>query len=90
MDSRFHHPKKFFQKTKDRFGPLMEEYHTRVHTENRLTDFAELEELRNQSRTAESRYDLIYQFFLSGGVLLFIYYFLKLAQEDLVYFFYNF
>jgi hypothetical protein len=90
MQTRFHNPRKFFERTKDRYGQLMEEYHSQQSICNRTTDFNELEQLRNQSRTSELRYDRLYQFILSGGLLAFIYYFLKLAQHDLANIFYNF
>lgn len=87
MNKRFSKPKHIFSRIKDRFGEKMEKYP--VHRiENPKTDFEELELFRQKARQNDLRYSHVFRFFTSIGILLFIYFLMRLTGEDILKHFY--
>jgi hypothetical protein len=83
--TRFSTPKRFFGRSKDRFGEMMEDSHIQRKERSEIdTDFDEIENMRQQVRTRDNHRQLIYRVLSGIGMMIFIYVFLKLAADNIM------
>ena len=62
MDTNHKQPHRVFEKTKERYGQMMESYATDKKNHNPIeTDFQELESIRQQSRDREEKRKIHFQ-----------------------------
>jgi hypothetical protein len=83
MKSRYSQKVEIFERTKKKYGEFMEDYGSRKSKDHSQTDFDELESIRNNSRKENFRYQFIFRIMTGIGVILFIYFFLSLAGQDI-------
>ncbi|MFY0687114.1 MAG: hypothetical protein JXQ90_08120 [Cyclobacteriaceae bacterium] len=87
--TRFNTPKRFFGRSKDRFGEMMEDSKIQRRDRNEIeTDFDGIEHMRQHVRSRDNYRQLIYRVLSGIGAVVFIYFFLKLAADDLFEIFY--
>lgn len=85
MDTNRKQPHRVFEKTKERYGQMMESYASDKKNHNPIeTDFQELESIRQQSRDREEKRRFIFRFVTGIFAMIFLYVFLRLINSDLM------
>jgi hypothetical protein len=85
MDINRRQPHRVFEKTKERYGEMMESYaRHRQKPDHSETDFKKLEEIRQESRNKEEKRRIVFRFVTGLFALIFLYVFLRLVNSDII------